>query len=88
VAQLSSFLAYLKHTAVAEKFPAIYLLELANTRIKHDFDLYRLLADRAHERSKVRSAIKRITPAPANTTPALWAHCFVTDGFGLGPTDG
>jgi hypothetical protein len=51
-------LRYPKYTVVAEKFHAVCLLGLANTRMKNYFDLWVLLDDSALEPSEMRRAIE------------------------------
>jgi hypothetical protein len=52
------FRAYPKYTVVAEKFHAVCLLGLANTRMKDYFDLWVLLDDPSLEPSEMRRAIE------------------------------
>jgi hypothetical protein len=50
--------AYPKYTVVAEKFHAICLLGMANTRMKDYFDLWVLLTDETLAPSELRRAIE------------------------------
>ena len=50
-------LGYPKYTVVAEKFHAVCLLGMTNTRMKDYFDLWVLLDDNALDPSEVRRAI-------------------------------
>ena len=49
--------AYPKYTVVAEKFHAVCLLGMTNTRMKDYFDLWVLLEDKALDASEMRRAI-------------------------------
>ena len=50
--------AYPKYTVVAEKFHAVCLLGMANTRMKDYFDLWILLAEDALETAELRRAVE------------------------------
>ncbi len=50
--------AYPKYTVIAEKYHAICLLGLANTRMKDYFDLWVLLGEDAIHPSELRNAIE------------------------------
>ena len=50
--------AYPKYTVVAEKFHAVCLLGMTNTRMKDYFDLWVLLADRTLDSAEIRRAIE------------------------------
>ncbi|BEP51654.1 nucleotidyl transferase AbiEii/AbiGii toxin family protein [Variovorax sp. V116] len=49
--------AYPKYTVVAEKFHAVCLLGMGNTRMKDYFDLWVLLTERALEATELRRAV-------------------------------
>jgi hypothetical protein len=75
--------AYPKHTVVAEKFHAICLLGMANTRMKDYFDLAVLLDDNALESAVLRGAIeatfaRRQMPLPL-ALPAGLSEAFTQD---------
>jgi hypothetical protein len=75
--------AYPKYTVVAEKFHAVCLLGLANTRMKDYFDLWVLLDDSTLDRSEVRRAIqatfeRRKMPMPT-TVPIGFTDSFAGD---------
>jgi len=50
--------SYPKYTVVAEKFHAVCLLGMANTRMKDYFDLWVLLAEDALEKTELRRAVE------------------------------
>ena len=75
--------AYPKYTVVAEKFHAVCLLGLANTRMKDYFDLWVLLDDTTLDPSVVRRAIeatfeRRKMPIPT-TVPVGFTDTFAGD---------
>ncbi len=75
--------AYPKYTVVAEKFHAVCLLGLANTRMKDYFDLSVLLDDTTLDPSEVRRAIeatfvRRKMPMPT-TVPVGFTDTFAGD---------
>ena len=75
--------AYRKHTVIAEKFHAICLLGMTNTRMKDYFDLDVLLRERDFETADLRRAIeatfqRRQTPLPTNL-PAGLSEAFAAD---------
>jgi hypothetical protein len=75
--------AYPKHTVVAEKFHAICLLGLTNTRMKDYFDLDVLMQERRLDAGELRRAIeatfaRRQTQLPAEL-PAGLSDAFVSD---------
>ena len=75
--------AYPKYTVVAEKFHAVCLLGLANTRMKDYFDLWVLLDDTTLDPSEVRRAIeatfeRRKMPMPT-TVPVGFTDAFAGD---------
>jgi hypothetical protein len=75
--------AYPKDTFVAEKFHAVCLLGLANTRMKDYFDLWVLLGEATREPSEVRRAIeaafeRRKMPMPS-TVPVGFTDTFADD---------
>ena len=75
--------AYPKYTVVAEKFHAVCLLGLANTRMKDYFDLWVLLDDATLDPSEVRRAIeatfeRRKMPMPT-TVPVGFTEAFAED---------
>lgn len=75
--------AYPKYTVVAEKFHAICLLGLANTRLKDFFDLSVLLDDETLEPAEIRRAIEatfeRRKMAIPNTMPVGLTDTFALD---------
>ncbi len=75
--------AYPKYTVVAEKFHAVCLLGLANTRMKDYFDLWVLLDDPALDPSEVRRAIEatfeRRKMALPITMPVGFTDTFASD---------
>jgi len=75
--------AYPKYTVVAEKFHAVCLLGLANTRMKDYFDLRVLLDDNTLDPSGVRSAItatfERRKMAMPSTAPVGLTDAFAAD---------
>ena len=75
--------AYPKYTVVAEKFHAVCLLGLANTRMKDYFDLWVLLDDPALDPSEVRRAIEatfeRRKMALPTTVPVGLTDTFASD---------
>lgn len=75
--------AYPKHTVIAEKFHAICLLGMTNTRMKDYFDLDVLLQEGDFEAADLRLAIeatfqRRQTALPAHL-PAGLSDAFVAD---------
>lgn len=75
--------AYPKHTVIAEKFHAICLLGMTNTRMKDYFDLDVLLQESDFEAADLRRAIeatfqRRQTPLPTNL-PAGLSEAFAAD---------
>ena len=77
--------AYPKYTVVAEKFHAVCLLGLANTRMKDYFDLWVLLDDTALELSEMRRAIEATFDRRKMTIPSNVPVGF-TDTFALDAT--
>ncbi len=72
-----------KYTVVAEKFHAVCLLGMANTRMKDYFDLWVLLTEGALEPTELRRAIdatfaRRQLQVP-DTTPSGLSHAFAQD---------
>ena len=68
--------SYPKYTVVAEKFHAVCLLGMANTRMKDYFDLWVLLAEGALESSELHRAVqatfaRRQLPVPATVPSGL-----------------
>ena len=77
--------AYPKYTVVAEKFHAVCLLGLANTRMKDYFDLWVLLGDTTLDPLEVRRAIeatleRRKMPMPT-TVPIGFTDTFADDAI-------
>lgn len=77
--------AYPKYTVVAEKFHAICLLGMANTRMKDYFDLWVLFGENTLDPTELRRAIeatfnRRKMPMPA-VMPAGLSDVFVTDAI-------
>lgn len=75
--------AYPKYTVVAEKFHAICLLGIANTRMKDYFDLWVLLGDGGLDPQALQHAItatfaRRKMPMPT-TLPVGLSNAFATD---------
>ena len=75
--------SYPKYTVVAEKFHAVCLLGMANTRMKEYFDLWVLLTEGALEPTELRRAIdatfaRRQLQVP-DTTPSGLSHAFAQD---------
>ena len=75
--------AYPKYTVVAEKFHAVCLLGLVNTRMKDYFDLWVLLDDTTLDPSEMRRAIeatfeRRKMPMPT-TVPVGFTDAFARD---------
>jgi len=75
--------AYPKYTVVAEKFHAVCLLGMANTRMKDYFDLWVLLGDTTLDPLEVRRAIeatleRRKMPMPT-TVPIGFTDTFADD---------
>ena len=75
--------SYPKYTVVAEKFHAVCLLGMANTRMKDYFDLWVLLTEGALEPTVLRRAIdatfaRRQLQVP-DTTPSGLSHAFAQD---------
>ena len=75
--------AYPKCTVVAEKFHAICLLGMANTRMKDYFDLWVLLGDNTLDQAELHRAIEatfsRRKMAMPNALPAGLSNAFVAD---------
>ncbi|QHE86481.1 nucleotidyl transferase AbiEii/AbiGii toxin family protein [Hydrogenophaga sp. BPS33] len=75
--------AYPKYTVVAEKFHAVCLLGMANTRMKDYFDLWVLLSEGVLERAELRSAIEatfsRRQLALPSVLPAGLSDAFAQD---------
>jgi hypothetical protein len=75
--------AYPKYTVVAEKFHAICLLGMANTRMKDYFDLWILLGEGALEATEMHRAIKatfaRRQQAMPGALPSGLSDAFVRD---------
>lgn len=61
--------AYPKYTVVAEKFHAVCLLGMANTRMKDYFDLWVLLTEGALEPADLRRAIEATFTRRVPETP-------------------
>ncbi|MDM7950540.1 nucleotidyl transferase AbiEii/AbiGii toxin family protein [Hydrogenophaga sp.] len=75
--------SYPKYTVVAEKFHAVCLLGMANTRMKDYFDLWVLLTESALEPTELRRAIdatfaRRQLQVP-DTTPSGLSDVFARD---------
>lgn len=75
--------AYPKHTVVAEKFHALCLLGMANTRLKDYFDLWLLLSDGRLDPLELRGAVtatfaRRKMPMPI-AMPVGLSEAFSTD---------
>ena len=75
--------SYPKYTVVAEKFHAVCLLGMANTRMKDYFDLWVLLTEGALESTELRRAIdatfaRRQLQLP-DTTPSGLSDAFARD---------
>lgn len=75
--------AYPKYTVVAEKFHAICLLGMANTRMKDYFDLWVLLGENTLDQAELRRAIeatfnRRKMPTPTSL-PAGLSDAFSAD---------
>jgi hypothetical protein len=75
--------SYPKYTVVAEKFHAVCLLGMANTRMKDYFDLWVLLTEGALESTELRRAIdatfaRRQLQVP-DTTPSGLSDAFARD---------
>ena len=67
---------YPKYTVVAEKFHAVCLLGMANTRMKDYFDLWVLLTEGALESTELRRAVeatfaRRQLPLPSSIPSGL-----------------
>ena len=75
--------AYPKYTVVAEKFHAVCLLGMANTRMKDYFDLWVLLAEDALEAAELRRAVEatfdRLKLAMPSTLPSGLSDAFVQE---------
>lgn len=75
--------SYPKYTVVAEKFHAVCLLGMANTRMKDYFDLWVLLTEGALEPAELRRAIEatfaRWQLAIPSTLPSGLSDAFVQD---------
>ncbi len=75
--------AYPKYTVVAEKFHAVCLLGMANTRMKDYFDLWVLLDDNTLDPSEIRRAIEatfeRRKMAMPTAVPVGFADVFAAD---------
>ncbi len=77
--------AYPKYTVVAEKFHAICLLGMTNTRMKDYFDLWVLLGENTLDQAELRRAIeatfnRRKMAMPASL-PAGLSEAFVADAI-------
>ena len=75
--------SYPKYTVVAEKFHAVCLLGMANTRMKDYFDLWVLLTEGALESTELRRAVeatfaRRQLPVP-NVVPSGLSDTFAQD---------
>lgn len=75
--------SYPKYTVVAEKFHAVCLLGMANTRMKDYFDLWVLLTEGALQSAELRHAIaatfaRRQLQVP-DTTPSGLSEAFARD---------
>jgi hypothetical protein len=75
--------AYPKHTVVAEKFHAICILGMVNSRLKDYFDLWVLMGDASLDAAHIRQAVqatfeRRQTPLPS-TQPTGLGAAFATD---------
>ena len=77
--------AYPKYTVVAEKFHAICLLGMANTRMKDYFDLWVLLGDNTLDQAELQRAIEatfnRRKMAMPTSVPAGLRDAFVADAI-------
>ena len=77
--------AYPKYTVVAEKFHAVCLLGMTNTRMKDYFDLWVLLGDNTLDQAELRRAIKatfnRRKMAVPTSLPAGLSDAFVADAI-------
>ena len=75
--------AYPKYTVVAEKFHAVCLLGMTNTRMKDYFDLWVLLDDNTLDPSEIRRAIEatfeRRKMAMPSSVPVGFTDAFATD---------
>lgn len=75
--------SYPKYTVVAEKFHAVCLLGMANTRMKDYFDLWVLLAEDALEAAELRRAVEatfdRRKLAMPSALPSGLSDAFVQD---------
>lgn len=77
--------AYTKYTVVAEKFHALCLLGMTNTRMKDYFDLWVLLAENTLDQAELRRAIeatfnRRKMSMPASL-PAGLSDAFAADAI-------
>jgi hypothetical protein len=75
--------AYPKHSVVAEKFHALCVLGMVNSRMKDYFDLWVLLGDASLDAAQLRQAVqvtfdRRQTPLPTDQ-PAGLSVAFATD---------
>jgi hypothetical protein len=75
--------AYPKYTVIAEKFHAVCLLGMTNTRMKDYFDLWVLLNDSTLDEAEIRRAIqatfeRRTMPMPT-TVPIGFSDAFAAD---------
>lgn len=75
--------AYPKHSVVAEKFHALCVLGMVNSRLKDYFDLWVLLGDASLNAAQLRQAVqttfdRRQTPLPT-AQPAGLSVAFATD---------
>ena len=77
--------AYPKYTVVAEKFHAICLLGMTNTRMKDYFDLWVLLGENTLNQAELRRAIEatfnRRKMAMPTSLPAGLSDAFVADAI-------
>ena len=77
--------AYPKYTVIAEKFHAVCLLGMTNTRMKDYFDLWVLVDDNTLDASEIRRAIEatfeRRKMAMPVTVPVGFADVFAADAI-------
>ena len=77
--------AYPKYTVVAEKFHAICLLGMTNTRMKDYFDLWVLLGENTLDKAELRRAIEatfnRRKMAMPTSLPGGLSDAFVADAI-------
>lgn len=77
--------AYPKYTVVAEKFHAVCLLGMTNTRMKDYFDLWVLLDDNALDPSEMRRAIEATFERRKMSMPSS-VPIGLADAFSADPT--